>query len=84
MWAGQVARYLRDLGATVFGLDLSPGMVQQARELSPDISFCEGNMLSLEIPDGKLAGIAAFYAIVNLPRELLAPVFREMHRVLSS
>jgi SAM-dependent methyltransferase len=62
---GHVARYLRDAGATVFGLDLSPGMLEQARSLNPGIPFREGNMLALDLPDGALAGIAAFYAIVN-------------------
>jgi trans-aconitate methyltransferase len=64
---GQVARYLRDAGAQVFGLDLSPRMLEQARQFNPDISFVEGNMTSLDLPDGALAGIAAFYAIVNVP-----------------
>ena len=81
---GQVARYLRDAGANVFGLDLSPRMVEQARQLNPDISFREGNMLALDLPDGALAGIAAFYAIVNIPKESLPTVFREMQRVLQS
>jgi trans-aconitate methyltransferase len=45
---GQVARYLRDAGATIFGLDLSPRMLEQARQFNPDIAFREGNMLSLE------------------------------------
>lgn len=81
---GHVARYLHDRGAAVFGLDLSPGMVAQARKLNPKIPFREGNMLALEIPEGTLAGIAAFYAIVNLPKESLVNVFREMHRVLQS
>ena len=31
---GHVARYLHDAGASVFGLDLSPGMIEQARKLS--------------------------------------------------
>jgi SAM-dependent methyltransferase len=79
---GQVARYLRDAGASVFGLDLSPGMLEQARKLNPDIPFREGNMMSLDVADGTLAGIAAFYAIVNIPKQSLAVVFREMHRVL--
>ena len=79
---GHVARYLRDASASVFGLDLSPGMVDQARKLNPDIPFREGNMLSLNLADGSLAGIAAFYAIVNIPRLSLPAVFREMHRVL--
>jgi len=80
---GQVARYLRDTGVAVFGLDLSPGMLEQARKLNPDIPFREGNMLSLDIPEGTLAGIAAFYAIVNLPPESLLLAFREMQRVLA-
>jgi ubiquinone/menaquinone biosynthesis C-methylase UbiE len=79
---GQVARYLRDAGATVFGIDLSPQMLRQARKLNPDISFREGNMLALDLNDGSLAGIAAFYAIVNIPQSSLQFVFREMERVL--
>jgi SAM-dependent methyltransferase len=79
---GHVARYLRDAGASVFGLDLSPGMLEQARKLNPDISFREGNMLALDILDGALAGIAAFYAIVNIPKLSLPGVFREIQRVL--
>jgi SAM-dependent methyltransferase len=79
---GQVARYLRDLGATVFGLDLSPQMVLQAQKLNPDIPFREGNMLAMDMDDGVLAGIVAFYAIVNIPFESLHLVFEEMARVL--
>ena len=79
---GHVARYLRDAGAKIFGLDLSPQMLEQARKLNPDISFREGNMLALDLPDASLAGIAAFYAIVNIPHEALPIVFREMARVL--
>jgi SAM-dependent methyltransferase len=80
---GQVARCLHDEGASVFGLDLSPGMVEQARRLNPEIEFREGNMLALDLPDGGLAGIASFYGIVNLPRETLPAAFGEMARVLA-
>jgi ubiquinone/menaquinone biosynthesis C-methylase UbiE len=79
---GHIARHLRDAGANVFGLDLSLGMLEEARRLNPDISFRQGDMLALDFPDASLAGIAAFYAVVNLPRESLPQVFREMARVL--
>lgn len=79
---GHIARYLRDADAHVFGLDLSPGMLEEARHLNPDITFRQGNMLALDLPDASLAGITAFYAIVNLSRESLPRVFREMVRVL--
>jgi SAM-dependent methyltransferase len=79
---GHVARYLHDAGASVFGLDLSPRMLEQAQKLNPDIPFREGNMISLDLPDGTLAGVAAFYAIVNIPKQSLPLVFREIRRVL--
>jgi ubiquinone/menaquinone biosynthesis C-methylase UbiE len=79
---GHVASYLHARGVKVFGLDLSPGMLEQARRLNPDIAFREGNMLALNLPDECLAAVAAFYAIVNLPKESLPAVFAEMLRVL--
>jgi len=79
---GHIARYLHDLGANVFGLDISPGMVEQACSLNPGLSFRVGNMLAMDIPAETLGGIVAFYAIVNIPRETLTAAFHEMFRVL--
>lgn len=79
---GQIARYLSDRGVKASGLDLSPRMVQEAQRLNPQVSFRTGNMLALDLPDHSLAGITAFYAIVNLPKSLIEAAFREMHRVL--
>jgi SAM-dependent methyltransferase len=81
---GQVARYLSEQGVDVFGIDLSKRMTKIARQLSPDVAFRTDNMFSLRLRNGGLAGIAAFYAIVNIPRELLVTAFREMARVLQS
>lgn len=80
---GHVARYLRDQGAEVLGVDLSPGMLAQARRLNPDIPFQLGNFLALTgVPDGAWAGIAAFYALIHAPREAVTAVLRELRRVL--
>lgn len=79
---GHVARFLKDAGTNVFGLDLSPQMIAEAQHRCPDIEFRTGNMLALNLPDNSLAGITAFYAIVNIPRESLCVVFDEMFRVL--
>jgi ubiquinone/menaquinone biosynthesis C-methylase UbiE len=82
---GHIARYLRHRGLTnISGLDLSPEMVEQARRANPDIPFQVGNMLALDLPDQSLAGIVAFYAIVNTPPDSLPIVFREMYRVLQN
>ncbi len=79
---GHVARYLRDAGLPVFGLDLSPGMLERARELNPDISFREDNMFSLNVQADSLAGITCFYGIVHFREDALRGVFQEMLRVL--
>lgn len=79
---GHVARFLHGAKAEVFGLDLSPRMVEQARKLCLEIRFCEGNMMALDLPDESLAGITAMYAIVNIPKASLPRVFSEMWRVL--
>jgi SAM-dependent methyltransferase len=79
---GQVARYLSEAGVSAFGLDLSARMVEHARRLNPGIAFREGDMFALDLPNESVAGIVAFYAIVNIPDDLLPDVFREMRRVL--
>jgi len=81
---GQVARYLRDRGVDVFGVDIAPGMVETARQLNPDIDFKQGDMLGLDLPDGSLSGIAAFYSIIHIPREKIPAALRELKRVLRS
>src|SRR5947209_2622609 len=73
---GQVAQYLHDHGAPALGLDLSPRMVEEARILNPGIRFQEGNKMALPFEDRTLAGITAFYAIVNIPPERLPRVFQ--------
>jgi SAM-dependent methyltransferase len=80
---GQVARYLHDLGVTVSGTDLSPEMVRTAAALSPGLPFRVADMRALDVPDGSLAGIVAFYAIVHLTDDELVPTFREWRRALA-
>ncbi len=79
---GHVARYLHDHGVDIFGLDLSPGMLEQARKLNPHIEFRQGNMLALDVADASWAAIVAFYSIVHIPRADVPQAFREMHRAL--
>jgi SAM-dependent methyltransferase len=79
---GHVARYLHDRGVDILGIDLSPGMLEQARKLNPGIEFQQGNMLVLDAEDGAWAAIVAFYSIVHLPKADVPQAFREMRRVL--
>jgi SAM-dependent methyltransferase len=79
---GHVAGYLHDRGVDIFGIDLSPGMIEQARKLNPAIEFQRGNMLALDAEDGAWAAIVAFYAIVHIPKTDILQAFREMFRAL--
>jgi trans-aconitate methyltransferase len=53
---GQIARYLWNEGVHIWGLDLSPRMIDQARKLSPEISFRVYNMMAIDVADERLAG----------------------------
>ncbi|MPZ82437.1 MAG: methyltransferase domain-containing protein [Actinophytocola sp.] len=80
---GRVAAHLTGLGLTVFGIDLSPKMVALARRTYPDLRFDEGSMTALDIADGTLGGVVAWYTVIHIPDELLPGVFAEFNRVLA-
>jgi SAM-dependent methyltransferase len=80
---GQIARYLRDRGAAVGGIDLSPEMVKQAALLHPDITFTQGDMLRLDrVADDSFGGVAAFYSVIHIPRPAVVRALAEIRRVL--
>ncbi len=79
---GHVAAYLHGLGAAVVGIDLSPEMVTVARRHFPQITFEQGSMLSLGVPDASWGGIVALYSIIHLPPEARTQALVEFHRVL--
>ena len=45
---------------------------------NPDLRFEQGTMLALDLADGQLGGIAAFYSIVNVPARGPAPRLRRV------
>jgi SAM-dependent methyltransferase len=79
---GHVARFLHEQGAQVLGVDLSPRMVELARQLNGGIEFRVGNMQALSVADESWSGIAAFYSIIHIPPTHIVDVLREFWRVL--
>ena len=80
---GHVARYLHDQGVRMLGIDLSPRMIDSARQRSPDIEFRVGDMRTLDLPDGALAGIVAFYSLIHIGEPEMGATLRELRRVLA-
>jgi len=81
--AGRMTVYLDGLGIDVVGIDLSPGMVEVARRTYPSLRFEVGSLTALDLPDGGLAGVLAWYSIIHTPPEGMPAVVAELARVLS-
>ncbi|MGK4581563.1 class I SAM-dependent DNA methyltransferase [Kitasatospora sp. HPMI-4] len=80
---GRVTAYLDSLGLDVFGVDLSPSMVELARQEHPGLRFEVGSIAALGQADGALGGVLARYSIIHTPPERVPEVFAEFHRVLA-
>ena len=81
---GRLTRPLHDLGLDVAGVDLSPAMVEVARRDHPDLRFTVGSLTALDVADGALAGLVAWYSIIHTPDDGLPALFAELARVLAT
>ncbi|MGH6657988.1 MAG: class I SAM-dependent methyltransferase, partial [Actinocrinis sp.] len=79
---GRVTAHLHSLGLDMFGIDLSPAMVELAGRLHPHLSFTQGSMTRLDLADGSLSGLSAWYSTVHVPHDSLPAVYAEFFRVL--
>ncbi|MEU6703720.1 class I SAM-dependent methyltransferase [Streptomyces wuyuanensis] len=80
---GHLTAMLHDLGLDVFGLDLSPAMVDHARRAHPALQFEEGRMEALPVEDGALGGVLAHYSMIHTPPGELSVLLAEQVRVLA-
>ncbi|MEV0845469.1 class I SAM-dependent methyltransferase [Streptomyces sp. NPDC049954] len=80
---GQTTAHLRDLGLDVFGVDLSPAMIEIARAAHPGLRFELGSMHALDLPGDALSGIVSWYSLIHIPPGELHAYFAEFGRVLA-
>jgi uncharacterized protein YceH (UPF0502 family) len=84
----QVAGYLAGLDMEMTGLDLSPAMIEQARELHPEVSFVQGTFAVPPMPRGSdprdpgWGLVTAWYAFVHLAESEIAPTTAALAKVL--
>jgi SAM-dependent methyltransferase len=79
---GATTAILSRLGCDVVGVDLSPGMLREARRLNPQLDFRIGSMTALDLGDSEFAGVCAWYSTIHIPDDQLPQVFAEFHRIL--
>jgi demethylmenaquinone methyltransferase / 2-methoxy-6-polyprenyl-1,4-benzoquinol methylase len=76
---GDFCRELTDAGMVPIGVDLSFGMLANARTTAP---LVQADILRLPMPDGSVDGVTCGFALRNLVD--LPPFFDELARVVSS
>ncbi|MBB6350307.1 SAM-dependent methyltransferase [Nonomuraea muscovyensis] len=80
---GHYTAYLQARGLPVFGIDLSPGMIEQARQEHPGLRFEVGSMFALDLADAGVGGVFSHYSIIHTPPERVHELFDEFTRVLA-
>lgn len=64
------------------GVDISPGMIEVAREQVPGAKFRIADMVELDLPAGSVGGVVACYSIIHVPRRSHASLFGPIRRWL--
>ena len=63
----------------VTGVDLSSEQLRRARERVPAATYLEADLTELDLEDGTVDAVVAFYVLNHVPRELLGPTFERIH-----
>ncbi|MEV4510142.1 methyltransferase domain-containing protein [Dactylosporangium sp. NPDC049525] len=80
---GQITGYLRSLGVDAAGIDLVPEFIAHAKAAHPDGTYHLGSMRHLDVEDGAIAGILAWYSLIHFQPQDLDGVLAEFRRVIA-
>lgn len=64
------------------GIDLSAAQLRRAQERVPGATFVHADLTTVELPEGSLDAVCAFYVLNHVPRELLPGLFARVRRWL--
>ena len=81
---GHVTAYLAEAGADAFGIDLSPGMVEEARRRFPDGDYQVGDLRRLMRPTygAGWTAVLAWYSLIHLAASELPDALAALARPL--
>ncbi|WP_055481447.1 class I SAM-dependent methyltransferase [Sphaerimonospora sp. CA-214678] len=77
------ARQFADAGCEVVGIDISPVMLDLARQNVPVGTFLEVDVLDLDTSLGTFDAVAAFFSLLMLPRAEIGKALANLRTVLA-
>ncbi|EEP69761.1 methyltransferase type 11 [Micromonospora sp. ATCC 39149] len=80
---GHLTGHLRSLGVDATGIDLVPEFIAHARTAHPYGRYRLGSMQSLDVEDGSLAGVLAWFSLIHVPPPELDGALAEFRRVMA-
>lgn len=82
---GKTTRTLAEKGLDLIGVDISEGLLKEAKKRAPSLTFIKGDMRSLGFPDNKFDGIFAQASLVHLESlDDVSKTLMEFNRVLTT
>ena len=79
---GRVTADLRHRGLLVAGMDVSRGMLVEARRRDPEVPVVVGSLVNLPFGHGTAGGVLAWYSVIHTAPAGLPAVVAELARVL--
>lgn len=81
---GRVARFLADREVrNVLGIDIAPGMIDEARAAHPDLRFEVAPLTAIPVQDATADAVVYWYSIITTPPAQLHTIWTELNRVLN-
>lgn len=81
--SGRDTQILKDKGFDAVGLDISSGLLEQAKLRHPECEFHQSSYLQTKFPDASFDGIWAHASLVHLPSEAeVTQALAEFNRLL--
>jgi SAM-dependent methyltransferase len=79
---GRDSKWFHERGFQVIGVDLSQGMLAEARRRVPAVDFRQADLRGLDFPDGYFDGIWCCASLLHLPRADVPAVLASFNRLL--
>ena len=79
---GHWTDFLHQRGVEITGVDLVPEFIENARIRFPDVPYQVSSLRALDLADGSLHGVLAWYSLIHLAPTELPQVLSELARVL--